>query len=338
MSSLTTAVIVCAYTLDRWDEICAALTSAANQSPQPDELLLVVDHNEDLLDRARDELEQAMPGLRVVPSTRRKGLSGARNTGVECASADLVVFLDDDAEAADGWLRALTEPYRMSTVMAVGGVAYPRWPEGKARPVTLPARSGDERGELDWIVGCTYEGQPMEQQPVRNLMGCNMSFRRSVFARIGGFAETLGRVGKVPLGCEETEFCIRVRAHEPREVIIFEPAAKVRHKVSPDRLTWAYLRRRSYAEGLSKAALVSMVGQDKALETERDYAVKVLPRALARELSRSVRPSPVAVRRGLSGTAAIVLALAATATGYIRAKAVRVELPSEAPPVLKLAP
>ena len=42
-------------------------------------------------------------------------------------------------------------------------------------------------------------------------MGCNMSFRREVFERIGGFAEEIGRIGKNPLGCEETELCIRAR-------------------------------------------------------------------------------------------------------------------------------
>ena len=55
---------------------------------------------------------------------------------------------------------------------------------------------GDATGELDWIVGCTYTGQPTEQAEVRNLMGCNMSFRREVFERVGGFAEEIGRIGQ----------------------------------------------------------------------------------------------------------------------------------------------
>jgi len=30
--------------------------------------------------------------------------------------------------------------------------------------------------ELDWIVGCSYEGLPKRRTYVRNPIGCNMSF------------------------------------------------------------------------------------------------------------------------------------------------------------------
>ena len=48
------------------------------------------------------------------------------------------------------------------------------------------------------MVGCTYEGQPTALAPVRNVMGCNMAFRTSVFDTAGLFGEDLGRVGRVP--------------------------------------------------------------------------------------------------------------------------------------------
>ena len=209
----TATVVLCVYTEKRWTDIVAAVESVAAQDVAPVETLVVVDHNPALLERAQAEL----PDVRVLANAHVQGLSGARNTAIAEAKGDVVVFLDDDARARPGWLAALLEPYEDVTVQAVGGVAHPRWPtwpNGGRRPNVLPGAhptDGDATGELDWIVGCTYTGQPTERAEVRNLMGCNMSFRREVFERIGGFAEEIGRIGKNPLGCEETELCIRAR-------------------------------------------------------------------------------------------------------------------------------
>jgi GT2 family glycosyltransferase len=303
--------VICAYTEKRWDDIVAAVGSVRAQDVRAAEVLVVVDHNPALLDRAR----RAFPrDVRVLPNAHRQGLSGARNTAIAAATGAVVVFLDDDAAARPGWLRALLAPYTDPDVVAVGGVARPRWPT--TRPALLPSggTEADATGELDWIVGCTYTGQPTVQAEVRNLMGCNMSARREVFQSVGGFAEDMGRIGRNPLGCEETEFCIRLRQayrRAGREArIVFEPAAQVDHRVSDDRVRWSYLRRRSWSEGLSKAAVSRLVGSDDALSTERAYVARVLPRAVLREL-RAWRPA---------SAAAVVAALAWTTAGYLRGK------------------
>ncbi len=309
----TATVVICVYTEKRWDDIVEAVGSVAAQDVAQVETLVVVDHNPDLLARAQTELS----GARVLPNAHAQGLSGARNTAIAAAAGEVVAFLDDDACARPGWLAALLEPYDDVTVKAVGGVAHPRWPNDGRRPGLLPAAApddGDATGELDWIIGCTYTGQPAAQAEVRNLMGCNMSFRREVFERVGGFAEDIGRIGRNPLGCEETELCIRARQSYTRGGekirIVFEPRAAVDHRVSHDRVEWAYLRRRSWAEGLSKAAVSRLVGSDDALATERDYVAKVLPAAVLRELKR----------RKVASAAAVVTALAFTSAGYVRGR------------------
>ena len=316
MTAPTASVVICVYTEQRWDDIVAAVESVRGQDVAAAEVLVVVDHNPDLLERARRAF--SLP-VRVLPNARRQGLSGARNTAVAAATGDVVVFLDDDAAARPGWLAALLAPYADPEVVAVGGVAHPRFPpssSGRGRPGLLPAggTGGDATGELDWIIGCTYTGQPTRQAEVRNLMGCNMSLRRPVFAEVGGFAEDLGRIGRNPLGCEETELCIRIRQayrRSGREArIVFEPAAQVDHRVSADRVRWSYLRRRSWSEGLSKAAVARLVGSDDALSTERSYVATVLPRAVLREL-RAGR---------VASAAAVVAALAATSAGYLRGR------------------
>jgi GT2 family glycosyltransferase len=145
-------------------------------------------------------------------------------------------------------------------------------------------------------------------------MGCNMSFRRSLVESIGGFSEDLGRIGKTPLGGEETEFCIRARQRDPGALIIFEPLARVHHRVSSDRTRWKYVISRCYSEGLSKAVVARLVGRDAALESERRYVSQVLWRAFLRELAKAGRGQ----RAGAAGAAAIVVGLGVTTAGYIR--------------------
>ena len=303
------AIVVCAYTLLRWDDIVAGLAEAERQlvaSGRPGEVVLVVDNSAEVYERAQAELVR--PGLTILENTRTRGLSGARNTGVTDVTADVYVFLDDDAFPTPGWLDGLLAPFEDPAVIVTGGAATPRWPEG-GRPTMLPgADSG--RGELDWVIGCTYTGQPTTLAPVRNVMGCSMAMRAVVFETAGLFGEDLGRVGTIPYGCEETELCIR--AASPGTRIVFEPASLVLHRVTPQRTTWSYLWRRCYAEGISKAAVAQRTAQREALETETSYTVKVLPRGLARELG-SV---PTAGMRGLYGAFAILTGLAATMAGY----------------------
>ncbi len=274
------SIVVCAYTERRWDALVASVAAVARQLDGGDQLVLVIDHNAALLERARAELR----GVDIVDNTRSRGLSGARNTALEKVTGDIVVFLDDDAVPRDGWLAALRAPYRDDGVFAVGGWASPAWPDG-GRPARIPP-------ELDWVVGCSYEGMPRSRSPIRNLMGCNMSFRRQVFDIVGGFDEGVGRVGTTPLGCEETELCIRLRQQRPDVEIIFEPDAVVDHSVTVDRTTWRYLRRRAYAEGISKALISGDVGHD-AMTTEVTYGRKVLPAAVARETRDLARRRPV---------------------------------------------
>jgi GT2 family glycosyltransferase len=290
------SAVVCCYTEDRWDDLRAAVDSLVRQTVPPHEIVIVVDHNDVLLARA----ERAFPAAVVLPNKEARGLSGARNTGVAQATGEVVVFLDDDAVAAPPWLETMLTAYHDPRVVGVGTMVAARWPAG--RPAWFPP-------EFDWVVGCSYVGLPERTGPVRNPIGAAMSFRRSVFDHVGAFSSDLGRVGTLPLGCEETEFCIRVRQALPEAVILFEPSATVHHRVTVGRTTLSYFLRRCFAEGLSKAAVGSRVGHDDALSTEGDYVRRVLPRAVRRGLT-----SPREGRRA----ATVVLGLTVTVAGFLR--------------------
>ena len=317
MQVLPVSVVICAYTERRWGDLLAAIASVQQQSTPPLEVIVVVDHNDVLLERLGDHA-WVVDGsdVRVAANTRSRGLAGARNTGVALATGDVVAFIDDDAVADTDWLKYLGAAFEHDGVLGVGGAIEPLWQHG--RPAWFPA-------EFDWVVGCTYRGMPEFAGPVRNLIGANMAFRRDVFGVVGGFNEGVGRVGAVPLGCEETELCIRAGSRWPGRTFLYEPQARVQHKVPGDRGRWSYFRARCYSEGLSKAAVSRLAGATRGLESERAYVRRTLPRGVVRGLEEGVGGDRSGVRRA----GAIALGLAITTAGYARGRVGRrVQLPA----------
>lgn len=308
----TVSVVICSYTEDRWDQLMGALDSVRAQTRPPQQTIVVVDYNMDLYKR----LIFTVPDVVIVENSGPKGLSGARNTGAGVAKAKVVAFLDDDAEAAPDWIERLAALYDDPDVLAVGGRVEPRWQAG---------RPGYFAEEMDWIVGCTYRGMPKVAAEVRNVIGANMSFRAEVLDRVGGFNPSLGRQNGHPLGCEETELCIRAVVGAPGSRVVYEPAALVQHYVPAERGTWSYMLARAWSEGLSKAEVSRIVGHKRALGPERRYVRRVLPRAVYAGIRDWVRGKDPA---GGSRAAAILIVLAATATGYLRGRS----LPAGSPP------
>jgi GT2 family glycosyltransferase len=295
----TISVIVCGYTEERWDDLARAVASLHEQTEPAHEIILVVDHCPGLQRRAQAELAD----VTVVPNRLAKGLAGGRNTGLAEARGDVVAFLDDDAAADPDWVARLADRYLDDRVVGVGGLVKPVWEAG--RPRWFPP-------ELDWVVGCSYEGIPAGRGPVRNFIGANMSFRREVIEDLHGFMTGLGRVGNAPLGCEETEFCLRVSQRYPDGVLLYEPAASVSHRVRKQRSGWGYLSSRCFAEGLSKAKVARLVGTRRALASERSYLLATVPRAVGRSLVGGARGHLTQIASAL----ALIFAVVMTTVGY----------------------
>ena len=171
---LVMSVVICAYTEQRWDNLVEAVEAVRRQTAPAGQIIVVVDHNSALLERVR----QAMPDVVAIENHETRGLRGARNSGVLAAQGQIVVFLDDDALPRQDWLVSLRSAYANPDVVGVGGAIEPIWETG--RPAWLPE-------EFYWVVGCTYRGMPETAMPVRNLIGCNMSFRREIFSEVGLF-------------------------------------------------------------------------------------------------------------------------------------------------------
>ncbi|WP_406167064.1 glycosyltransferase family 2 protein [Streptomyces sp. NBC_00996] len=306
------SVVVCVYTEDRWVDILAAVSSVRAQSLPALETLLVVDHNATLLERLTREYKET-DGVRVLANAGPRGLSAGRNTGIAASRGEIIAFLDDDAVAERDWLRHFAAGYADPRVMAVGGRTMPIWASGR-RPAWFPE-------EFDWVVGCTYKGLPQGRVQVRNVLGGNASFRRTAFDAAGGFATGIGRDGdKRPLGCEETELCIRLTRAKPDAILLIDDRAVIHHRVPEAREHFGYFRTRAYAEGLSKALVARSVGSDKGLESERRYATRVLPAGVARGLRDAVLARPGGAGRAGAIVAGVLTAAGGYVLGSVRAR------------------
>ena len=255
------SVVICAYTMERWDDLNAAVASVRDQTQTACEIILVIDGNPELQERAEREIE----GVTVVSNNLHPGLCGGRMTGAGLARGQIIVFLDDDARADPRWLEELLLPYSSDRVLGVGGHIAPFWRADK--PSWLPE-------EFYWVIGSTWKGYRVGPNgEIRNMTGANMSVRADVLRQAGGFTAELGRLGGA-LGsantCDDTEFCIRAKKICGGEWI-YRPQARVEHSVPASRTTWKYFVHRCRMEGHSKAVISDLIGTQDGLASERRY-------------------------------------------------------------------
>jgi len=347
----TVSVIICCYTMERLNDIREAMNSVLNQTLEPCEIILSVDHNKELYQTLKLNIEPRTlnlePQIRTVLNTGVEGLSETRNVGIRAASGDIVAFIDDDAVAEPDWLENLVKPFRLTqstqgTVVAVGGQAIPLWLSG-SRPSWFPE-------ELDWIVGCTYKGLPVETlnlepgtlnlelrtenlepgtlnlelRTIRNVPGCNMAFEKEIFDKVGGFRSEMGALRETPRGGEEANLCLRIKHQMPDALILYRPNALIHHKVPPRRLKLKYVARRSYNEGFYKSIVEKLspkptpsIQQTQALSTESSYLRYLLFTSIPGRLRRFYK------RGVLLQAGAIMTTIVATGAGYFIGKVIK---------------
>lgn len=298
---LDVSAIICTYAEERWDDLAVAVESLQKQIIPPREIIVVVDHNVRLFQRTQAQ----MLGIVVTENHEERGLSGARNHGIAIATSTFVAFLDDDAVAEPDWLLRLSQHCEDPKVLGAGGAVDPLWL--CKRPAWFPE-------EFYWVVGCSYLGLPQVLSEVRNPYGGCACFRREVFEVAGGFRVGIGRAGSRPLGGEETELCIRARQRWPHRVFLYDPQAKIHHRIPPSRSKWHYFRSRCYAEGLSKALITKYVGARASLASERGYTLTVLLLGVVRSLMNSFLHFD---KHEFLRACAIVCGLAITTLGFV---------------------
>jgi GT2 family glycosyltransferase len=296
------SVVISTYSTDKKDLVLDCINSLRDQSVPPNEILLVLDKNPALI----DFYKSVVPKDVIVIGSDGFGLSRARNAGARYARSEIVAFIDDDAVADKDWVKNTLSNYADPSVVGVGGLIKPDWNGGKS--AWFPE-------ELNWVVGCSYKGLSDRSEPIRNPIGCNMSFRHSVFEKVGYFRADVGRLGKILLDGEEPEFSLRVHKKIPGAKIMNAPSAVVLHKISPGRKKFSYLWKRSFYQGFSKGIIDgSRQKSDERLTLENSYVRFLLTVSIKHRIRKFYR------LQNLSQLAVLVVSTSMVFAGFVVGK------------------
>jgi glycosyltransferase involved in cell wall biosynthesis len=216
------SVVVCSYNGARTIGQCLESLAALQY---PDYEVIVV--NDGSTDATRDIASQHRVRLMSTPN---RGLSAARNTGLALATGEIVAYIDDDAYADPYWLTYLASTFLTTDHVGVGGPNVP------------PAGDGD----LALAVAASPGGPVhvlLSDREAEHLPGCNMAFRKSALAAIGGFDPRFRTAG------DDVDVCWRLR--DRGWTLGFNAAALVwHHRRGSIRAYWRQQVGYGRAEGL----------------------------------------------------------------------------------------
>jgi GT2 family glycosyltransferase len=291
------SVVIPTYDPGRFPILTELVATVQRQTVTPESIVVVVDHNDALVERATREL----PGVTVLANAFGRGVSGNRNTGALHSATPLIAFLDDDTTPGDDWLERMTSVFTDKAVIGAGGALVPKW---ERPPTWVP-------DEFLWAFGASYAGLPTVTAPVRNVWSANMIVRRDAFAAVGGFRTDFGKVGDRSRP-EDTELCLRM-ADATGGTWMYVPSAPVGHDVPLAGSTVKYFLTRCYNEGRGKVAMARLRRGRTTLGAEHSY-LRSLPGAIGRGLRDTATGRD---RYGANRAGAVVLGFAAAGAGGV---------------------
>lgn len=263
MSTPTAAIVICVYTEERWDAILRCLEGVSQQTLNPLEVVVSVDHNPSMHQRLVREVAPLYPSVQFLDATEGpRGIGTARNTGAWATTADIVAFLDDDAAPEPGWLAGLVATFDDPTVLVAAGRVVPNWLGATKAPWWFPP-------EYLWIVGSTWRGFGKDHSDVRNPVGASMAVRRSVLEEVGGFDSSIKYCN------DETDLCLRIAKRHTGSRVLFAPDSVINHEVPAARQRPRYFFKRCWTEGIAKGMTSETHGRG-TLMRELDYCVRYL--------------------------------------------------------------
>ena len=246
------SIVVATY--NRAPYLLRTLESLARQTLSPGlfEILVVNNNSSDNTPEVVAGFAGSHPQLQVRMVTETsQGISYARNCGIASSVGQYIVFIDDDEEANPEFAKSYFCFFENNPGLdAAGGAVVPVY------EAPLPAWYSYYIEKMVPFRGKRYPG-----------VG-NSGFRRRLFDRFGNFNTALGRSGANPMGGEEKDFFMRVRAQGIRYYYV--PGAEIYHITPASKLTRAYFQR-----------LTRMIGVSERVRTRSEGGVSFPKRLLA---------------------------------------------------------
>lgn len=193
-------ITVVVATRNRTNDLRRCLISLARASYPFWDLILVDQSDDDSSREITIELGPSLPQLNYRPMTT-KGLSAARNKGLQMASGDIVAFLDDDCTVNRDWLACIASAFQRHPHAALVFGAVKSAPHDKHTcyiPEYLPRRERVMHGRWGYL---HTEG-----------IGASMCVRRIVTKRVGLFDVQLGAGASFVCAGEDNDYLYRCLA------------------------------------------------------------------------------------------------------------------------------
>lgn len=238
------SIIVC--TRDRADEVraCVEACIAHGALAAGGEIVVV--------DNGAQPLQTTLPDGVSVVREPVAGLSRARNTGAAAARNDVLVYLDDDARPAPGWIESLRDAFCDPHVAIAGGPIHALWPA--ERPAGWPPAGMESFFSVLSLGDCdqSFPGRA-------EVYGANWAIRRDALTAAGGFDVRFGAGKGGALGGEEFLAATRVQ-RLGLGAGRYVAAAAVGHRIEPERIDESYILQRAFRNGVETVRY----GQDGA--------------------------------------------------------------------------
>jgi len=239
------SIVITSYTTERIDDIFDLLDSIKTQTYPNVETIFVAEKSKELLEKVKTYAQvKQIPNLKVIFNDGEPGLSVARNLGVNNSHGDIIGFTDDDAVLFPDWAEHVVKSLENKDTIGVTGSAFPLWEDDSLK--WLPE-------EFYWLVSCIAWTGWKEAHSVRGAFGANMAFRKEAFSQTCQFSTNAGFADghrDKPIS-EDIEFSLRLKKRTGK-AIVFDPKARVWHRVLKRRLNFSYIVQRAHHIGSTR--------------------------------------------------------------------------------------
>jgi len=220
------SVVICTYNRDKF--IGEALNCLAKQTLHREQFEIIVVDNRSTDNTAAivKKFISDHPELRVrYIMEPNKGLSFARNRGMQEARASIITYIDDDAEATPGFLESIVNFMNAdNTIVGVGGKVIPKYSESK-EPEWMTKYLNGFVGRMD------FGNHPkLFDKTMKYPTGCNMTYTKEILDKAGGFNNEL------TFRSDDKYIFHRVTAISDK--VYYLPDAMLYHNIDNDRLSF----------------------------------------------------------------------------------------------------
>ena len=211
------SIIIANYNGERFLQTCLSWVLKTNYSNF--EAILIDDGSIDKSVRIIKEFAQKDRRIKLFKNRKTLGAAASRNKGIKKSSGEIIVFLDNDTEVEQEWLKELVNVLQSS--QKIGGACCKLLDFEKRDKIQLAGLKLIPHTGWGIGLGVDQRDEKWDKQAEVVAVSAALAVKRQVLDKIGGFDE------KLAVHTEDLDFCWRVWLAGYK--IIYVPTSRVYH-------------------------------------------------------------------------------------------------------------